>query len=154
MKVFSILALTAAIAFGVACTPNVSPDSYSVGAVGQVNRVVRGKIISARPVQIAGTQTGVGSGAGAAAGAVGGSFVGGDIRSNVVGAIGGAVVGGVAGALLEEGASRQKGMEYVVETENGAVLTVVQGEDAALIVGQNVLVMYGSRSRVIADPSR
>ncbi len=45
-------------------------------------------------------------------------------------------------------------MEYVVETENGAVLTVVQGEDAALIVGQNVLVMYGSRSRVIADPSR
>jgi outer membrane lipoprotein SlyB len=154
MKVFSLFALTAAITSGVACTPNVSPDSYSVGAVGQVNRVVRGKIISARPVQIAGTQTGVGAGAGAAAGAVGGSIVGGDIRSNVVGAIGGAVVGGVAGALLEEGASRQKGMEYVVETENGAVLTVVQGEDVPLTLGQNVLVMYGARSRVIADPSR
>lgn len=154
MKFLSFLGLMIAATFVVACTPNVSPDSYSVGAVGQVNRVVRGKVISARLVQISGTQTGVGAGAGAAAGAVGGSFVGGNIRSNVVGAIGGAVVGGVAGALLEEGASRQKGMEYVIETENGAILTVVQGEDEALSIGQNVLVMYGSRSRVIADTSR
>lgn len=146
MTMLAILSLTA-------CKQNVSPDTYSVGSVGQVNRVIRGKIISARPVEIAGTQ-GVGGTAGAAAGAAAGSGIGGGARSNIVGAIGGAVIGGVAGALVEESATAQNGMEYVVETENGSLLTIVQGAEPPLSVGLPVLVMHGSQSRVIADNSK
>ena len=148
IRIISVLLITMLAA----CHPNVSPDSYSLGSVGQVNRAVRGTVISTRLVDISGT-SGVGATAGALGGAVGGSAIGSGARSNIAGAIGGAIVGGVAGAVIEEGATQQKGMEYTVETENGALLTIVQGVDTPLSVGQKVIVLYGSKSRVIADTS-
>ena len=137
----------------IACTPNISADSYSVGSVGQANRAVRGTIVSLRPVDISGSQTGVGGTAGAVSGAVAGSAIGGGARSNALGAIGGAVVGGIAGSAIEEGSSRQTGIEYVVETENGALITVVQGGDPSLSVGRKIIVLYGTKARIILDQS-
>lgn len=90
--------------------------------------------------------------AGGAAGAVAGSQIGGSEAAGAVGAIGGLVVGAVAGAAMERSASSQAGREYVVETSNGALMTIVQGEEPALGVGQRVLVLYGNPARVIADP--
>lgn len=145
-------ALLTIFAFFAGCTPNVSPDTYSVGTVGQVNRAVRGEIISARSIKISGSRSGVGATGGAAGGAVAGSAIGGGTRSNVIGAIGGAVVGGIAGAAVEEGTTRQTGMEYVIQTENGALLTITQGNDKVFRVGEKVLVLYGTRARVIANP--
>jgi hypothetical protein len=46
----------------------------------------------------------------------------------------------------------QKGMEYVVETENGNLMTIVQGITELFKEGQKVLVLYGTPSRIIADP--
>lgn len=143
----------AALLSAAACAPNISPDSYAAGAVGQVNRTVRGIVISARPIAIGGTQSGVGAGAGAVAGGVAGSAIGGGTRANIIGAVGGALVGGIVGAAAEDAATRQNGMEYVVQTENGALLTVVQGAVPAFVMNQKVLVIYGSRSRIIADPT-
>ena len=142
-------ALSVALA---ACTPNISPDSYSVGAVGQVNRAVGGVIVSARPVAVEGTRSGLGAGAGAVAGGVAGSTIGGNTEANIVAAVGGAVVGGLAGAAIEESATSQTAMEYVVEAENGALLTVVQG-GSPLPIGLRVLVIYGSRARIIPKPN-
>lgn len=133
------------------CTRNISPDTYAVGSVGQINRAIRGIIINARQVNVSGSQTGVGAAAGAAAGGVAGSAIGGAMRENIVGAIGGAVVGGIVGGMVEEGATSQQGIEYVVETENGALITIVQGTDPPLAMGQKVIVIYGQKSRVIAD---
>lgn len=133
------------------CAQNISPHTYSVGSVGQVNRTVSATVVSAREVDVAGT-TGIGGSAGIATGAVVGSAVGGgNTRGNVVGAIGGAVVGGLAGAAIEANATKQKGMEYVVETENGNLMTIVQGTDPIFVPEQKVLVLYGSPSRLIAD---
>lgn len=134
-----------------ACAPNVRPDSYGVGSVGQVNRTVAGVVVSARLVDIDGSQGG-GAAAGAGIGGVAGSSLGGSGRANAVGAIGGAVVGAIAGAAAERGASHTKGMEYVVQTDNGNLMTVVQGADPVLPKGQHVLLLYGSPSRVIVDP--
>ena len=146
------MVLSAAIIALVGCASNISPQTYSVGSVGQVNRTVSATVISVREVDVAGT-TGVGGGAGTAAGAVIGSAAGGNnTRGNIVGAIGGAVVGGLAGAAIEANATKQKGMEYVVETENGNLMTIVQGADTVFAEGQKVLVLYGSPSRLIADP--
>lgn len=133
------------------CASNVSPQSYSVGSVGQVNRTVPATVISAREIDISGT-TSLGGSAGGAAGAVVGSGAGGgNGRSSVLGAIGGAVVGSLAGAAVEANSTKQKGMEYVIETENGNLMTLVQGNDPVFGVGQKVLVLYGSPSRLIAD---
>lgn len=147
-----LLSALGACAVLAACAPNISPDSYAAGSVGQVNRTVRGVVISARPVAIGGSQSGLGAGAGAVAGGAAGSSMGSGPRGNIVGAVGGALVGGLVGAMAEEAATRQDGMEYVVQTDNGALLTVVQGKEPALAVSQKVLVLYGSRSRVIPDP--
>lgn len=136
------------------CQPNISPDSYPVSSAGQVNRSVRGMVVSARTVDIQGSQSGVGTMAGTATGAVAGSAIGSSTRANVIGAIGGAVIGGVVGGAVEEGTTRQQGMEYVVETEDGTLLTIVQGIESPLQEGDRVIVVYGARARVIADPSR
>lgn len=150
MKRFALF--SAAIALLSGCASNISPQTYSVGSVGQVNRTVSATVVSAREVDVAGT-TAVGGGAGTAAGAVVGSAAGGNnSRGNIVGAIGGAVVGGLAGSAIEANATKQKGMEYVVETENGNLMTIVQGTDPIFAAGQKVLVLYGSPSRLIADP--
>ena len=39
----------------VGCAQNISPNSYSVGSVGMVNRTIAGTVISARGVDISGT---------------------------------------------------------------------------------------------------
>lgn len=150
MKTFTILGI--AIITLVGCATNISPKTYSVGSVGQINRTVSATIISAREVDVAGT-TGLGGGTGSALGAVAGSGAGGNSsRGNIAGAIGGAVIGGLAGAAIEANATKQKGMEYVVETENGNLMTIVQGTEPVFAAGQKVLVLYGSPSRLIADP--
>jgi outer membrane lipoprotein SlyB len=148
-----ILAMLAASSLALAgCASNISPQTYSVGSVGQVNRTISATVISVREVSVAGT-TGVGGAAGSATGAVLGSSVGGnDGRSNIVGAIGGAIIGGLAGSAIESNATKQKALEYVVETENGNLMTIVQGKDTVFAEGQKVLVLYGSPSRLIADP--
>ncbi|HAN54964.1 MAG TPA: hypothetical protein DCQ77_01635 [Betaproteobacteria bacterium] len=53
---------------------------------------------------------------------------------------------------IEGNATKQKGMEYVVETENGNLMTIVLGIDPIFVARQKVLVIYGSSSRMIADP--
>lgn len=145
------LAVTFLVLMVLGCTPNVRPDTYSVGSVGQVNRSVGGIVISARSVHIDGSQGG-GAAAGGAVGAVAGSQIGGSDAAGAVGAIGGLVVGAIAGAATERRLSEQTGMEYVVETTNGNLMTVVQGADPTFAPGDNVLILYGSPARVIADP--
>lgn len=147
-----LLYVCAAFFFLGGCAQNLSPQTYSVGSVGQVNRTVAATVVSAREVDVAGTSS-TGGTVGAATGAVVGSAAGGsNTRGNIVGAIGGAVVGGLAGAAIEGGATKQKGMEYVIETENGNLMTIVQGQEPYFVAGQKVLVLYGSPSRLIADP--
>lgn len=102
-------------------------------------------------VDISGTSA-LGGTAGAAVGATAGSALGRGVRSNIVGAVGGAVIGGIAGAAIESSATKQTGMEYVVETENGNLMIIVQGKDPLFTQGSKVLVLYGNPSRIITDP--
>lgn len=143
-----LVSLAAALA---GCTPNVRTDSYSIGSVGQVNRTVAGVVISVRSVAIDGSQGG-GAVAGATAGGVAGATIGGSDAASAVGAIGGIVVGAIAGAATERSLSNTRGLEYVVQTDNGNLMTVVQGPEPVYTAGARVLVLYGSPSRVIADP--
>ncbi len=81
-----------------------------------------------------------------------GSTIGGSDQAAAIGAVGGLVVGAIAGAASERALSQAKGLEYVVQTENGNLMTVVQGPDPVFSAGMRVLVLYGSPSRIIADP--
>lgn len=133
------------------CAANISPNAYRASSVGQVNRSVAATVISARDVDVSGT-AGTGAAVGVAAGATAGSAIGGGTRANILGAIGGAVIGGLAGAAVESNATEQRAVEYVVETSNGNLMTIVQGATPRFAEGSAVLVLYGAPSRIIADP--
>jgi len=145
------VSLVVAITLLAGCASNISPNAYAPSSVGQVNRSIAATIISVRDVDVSGT-SGTGATVGVAAGATAGSAIGGGARSNILGAIGGAVIGGLAGAAAEASATKQTAVEYVVQTSNGNLMTIVQGSDPRFEEGYSVLVLYGSPSRIIADP--
>jgi outer membrane lipoprotein SlyB len=138
------------------CAPSISPDTYTTSSAGQVNRVVKGVIDSSRVVELSGdtyTEGGgmVGTLAGGALGAVAGSTIG-QGTGSVLAAIGGGLVGAGVGNMAEKKLTQQQGMEYVVKTKNGAYISVVQGLKPTFQKGQHVMIIYGNRARVVADP--
>ena len=76
-------------------------------------------------------------------------FRSGSDTAHILGAIGGAVVGGIAGNAAQEGLSSQSGYEYVIQLDNGSMVTVSQGNDVLLNPGQKCMVLYGKRARVV-----
>lgn len=153
MGMIKLLPILYSLMFLVGCSTNLSPSSYSVGSVGQVNRTIPAIIISVRDVNIEGT-TSLGASTGAIAGAAGGSYMGGSTRAHVAGAALGAVAVGLAGAAIEKNATKQTAVEYVVETNNGNLMTLVQGTNPRYAEGDRVLVLYGAPARIIADPRK
>ena len=138
------------------CTKSLSPDTYTTSSAGQVNRVIPGVVVSSRPVQIADDANAndggmTGTLGGAAIGGIAGSAIG-QGRGSALGLVGGAILGGIAGNAVQGQVTKQTGIEYVIRTKQGMV-SVVQGLTPAFSRGQHVLIQYGSRARVIADPN-
>jgi outer membrane lipoprotein SlyB len=130
------------------CQSELGSDYYRASSVGSVNRAVRGRVVSIRPVRVS-DESGVGTSAGAATGAIAGANASDNVAGAAVLAIAGAVAGGVAGAVAEKSVTKQEAFEYVVESENGALLTLVQGGNERFSKGEPVIVLYGSPSRII-----
>lgn len=140
------------------CQRNIDPNTYAAGAVGEASFTYQGTIISARKVHVTGHENLEGNTTGIGLGAVAGGLAGNQIGSgsgNVAATVGGAVIGGIAGAFAEKALKEQDGMEYAVKLTNGSMMTVVQGLEGAMAVGQRVLVMVSQdgRSRVVPDNS-
>lgn len=147
VKTFSVIVLAALMLSG--CMVNLGQDSYSSTA-GQGGRAIKGVVSGARIVQVASEDNTAGTIIGGLTGAVAGSAIG-QGRGSALGAIGGAVVGGALGNMAQKSMSRQQAIEYVVKTKQG-MYTVVQGVSPPFNRGQHVLVMFGERIRIIADP--
>ncbi|TNE65219.1 MAG: hypothetical protein EP335_05875 [Alphaproteobacteria bacterium] len=134
-----------------ACAGTQSPHTYDSHAVGQVRRVERGTIESFRWVEIKGN-SGVGTLAGAGVGAAAGSTIGHGGAESVIGAIGGALVGGLIGSGVEKSARTKGGYEYIIRTESGNLVTLVQEDKEPLPDGAPVIIVFsGDRSRVRLD---
>jgi outer membrane lipoprotein SlyB len=140
------------------CAKNISSNEYSEADVGTVKHTYKGVIISSRPVKVHGADSLGDNQAGLLGGGVAGGLLGSQMgkgRGQVVGLVLGAAAGALGGSFLEKGLKSQEGIEYSVELEDGRILTLVQGTDNSLSIGQRVLVMVGSkgRSRVVPDLS-
>lgn len=134
------------------CTKDVSPNTYDAADAGQVNRAVPGKIIAMRQIKID-ASSGLGGPTGVAAGAIAGSAIGGSPHVSILSGIGGAILGGVLGHAIDKGVGAKQGMEYVVKLKSGNVLTVAQGADLQLRVGQQVYIIYGKQTRIVPADS-
>lgn len=143
----NILLITIASVLFTSCAAQISSNAYSARQVGEASMTYSGCIINIRPVCVQ-QQTGVGTVAGGVAGGALGSALGrGCFAPVALGAIAGAVVG----SAVEQDASRQTGLEYVIQLDNGQLMTVVQGCDQYFQCGDPVyVIMSGSgRSRII-----
>ncbi|MFV0626534.1 MAG: glycine zipper domain-containing protein [Alphaproteobacteria bacterium] len=150
-KLFSLLILPLSM-FLSSCADNIGANSYESSAAGQVNSAQIGTVISVRQVNVATSNGTVGSLAGGLAGGAAGSMVSGKGPVSMIGAVGGALLGGMAGSAAQEKMSSQTGYEYIVKLDSGSVVTITQGADNILAVGQRCAVLNahsGERARVI-----
>lgn len=141
------------------CAKNLSSSDYSEDEAGAVKHTYKGVVIGARAVKVQGGDNLEDNKAGLIGGGLAGGLLGSQLgqgRGQVVGAVLGAAAGALGGSLLEKGLKSQEGMEYSVELKDGRIITIVQGRDNPLSIGQHVLVMIGSkgRSRIAPDFSR
>jgi outer membrane lipoprotein SlyB len=118
-------------------------SGYSRNNLHAIGSVQYGVIESVRPVNVNGTQSGLGAGAGAVLGGVAGSQIGHGAGS-VAGAVVGAVAGGLGGNYLENRATRTRGYEIVVRLTDQRTISVVQGEGDSLRPGDRVRVVTGA----------
>lgn len=143
MRCLLVIAIVGSVVLS-GCASSLSGSAYERRQGRTVQDVQIGTVEHVREVLIEGTKTGIGAAAGAAAGSIigGGGRSRGDIGS-AVGGIAGAVIGGVAGAAIEEGATRQKGLEITVRLESGRMIAVTQAADETFNVGDRVRILSG-----------
>lgn len=147
MQIYSrILILIAALSLLGGCASKLREDTYTRGQARQAQVVQFGTVEHVRTVKIEGTKSGVGSTAGGALGAIGGAGVGSGRTALLVGGVVGSVAGGLAGAAIEEGVTRQDGVEVTVKLDDGTMVAVVQEvqENISFAVGDRVRLMQGS----------
>lgn len=143
MNNFRIVLLLAMAAVLAGCASSKAGDVYSRDQTRNAQTVRMGVVESVRLVKIEGTKTPVGTAAGAVVGGVAGSTIGGG-RGSTIAAVLGAVAGGVAGSAIEEGVTREDGVEITVKLDNGSMLAVVQEAAAEQFhPGERVRVLDG-----------
>lgn len=125
-----------------ACASGLGSGDYEREQARGVQEVQMGVVESVREVKLEGTKSGIGTGAGAVVGGLAGSELG-HGRGSVAGTILGAVAGGVAGSAIEEGTTKQKGIEVTVKLDGGRMIAVTQGADEQFKVGDRVRILSG-----------
>ena len=144
-------ALATTLSLG-ACT-TTSPDVVSRSDTQRMATVIDAVVLNTRPVIVDGSQSGLGAATGGALGGIAGSSVGGSRDAMVIGVIG-AVVGGVIGNAAERTATREEGLEILVQLRNGDRRSVVQARAAETFSPGDpvILVTTGGRVRVTRAP--
>ena len=145
LPVAAALALVAVVP---ACAPANTASTVPSSALGTAASVSFGTIVGSRPVQVTGSNTGLGTVGGAVAGGVVGSTIGGDWRARTLAGVGGALLGGLAGGAVERGVGSGQAVEFIVREDRGGDIAVVQTNEEGLQVGDRVMISRGDRVRL------
>jgi outer membrane lipoprotein SlyB len=140
----------------VAACSHPSGTTYGDTEVGQTIETAPGSVVSSRIVNVSGEPGFIGAGAGAALGAAGGSLAVNGPAGLLVAIVSGLVGAGI-GYITEKQMSDRDGIEYVLEMDDGRLVTLVQNRDSdeqPLPDGSRVLVqLNGQYTRVMAHPA-
>lgn len=143
----SALAVPLAACLALSACASSDNSTYDTQDVGQIIETSQGQVISSREVEIRDTDSGI---IGAAGGGITGGVVGSTMGSgggNTLATLAGVLIGVGIGYLTEQELRSGKGIEYMVEMDDGRVVTIVQnhnGEDPAIPNSTPVLIQYGS----------
>ena len=140
----------------VAACSHPSGTTYGDTEVGQTIETAPGSVVSSRIVNVSGEPGFIGAGAGAAVGAAGSSLAVNGPAGLLVAIVGGLVGAGI-GYMAEKGIKDRDGIEYVLEMDDGRLVTLVQNRESdeqPLPDGARVLVqLNGQYTRVMAHPA-
>jgi outer membrane lipoprotein SlyB len=149
MRLTTLILVTAITGALGACATSNSGDVYSREDARKVQTVRMGVVEGIRQVKLEGTKSPVGTIAGAAVGGIAGSTVGGNDKVSAIAAVIGAVAGAVAGAAIEEGITREDGIEITVKLDNGTLIAIVQEATDKFTPGERVrLIESNGNTRV------
>ncbi len=139
---FALATLLGATTLLAGCPASTSGGAYTREQARQVQEVQMGIVESVREVTIEGSKTPIGPAAGAVVGGVAGSAVGGG-RGSAIATVIGAVAGGLAGGAIEEGVTKQRGLEITVKLDNGKLIAITQNADEIFRPGERIRVLSG-----------
>jgi outer membrane lipoprotein SlyB len=135
------------------------PATADIGAIGRV--------VSVRDIEMRGGAPSGGSGMGRGTftggmiGAAGGMAIGSatsrTMGGGLVGMLIGAVMGGVAGAIVDrQGGGVGRGIEVIVEKDDGQTLTIAQRDDGDVQLGDRVVVVAdrSGAAKAVRDTQR
>jgi outer membrane lipoprotein SlyB len=90
-----------------------------------------------------------------AGGALGGALGSGIGRGagSTIAVVGGAIAGGVMGSAVEEGATKQPGVEVTIRMDTGQTIALVQGIDPPVRAGDRVRVLHNPDGSARAIPT-
>lgn len=130
------------------CANDFSGNVYSSNNAGEVAKTDIGTVISARRIKI--KQDGANIGTGAILGGVGGGVAGSMLakkeKNKGLATVAGAMLGAVVGNSVQNRSIN--GIEYQVRLENkSSIVTIVQGIDPEIGVGQKVYVINSEKGR-------
>ena len=131
MKKFPALALlTAALVAGLSGCVTANPDTIRPYQTQRMATVIDATVLSVRPVNIDGQQSG------------GGAMAGG-----VIGAVAGAMIGNA----VERNATKENGVEIIVQLRNGERRQIIQGtgSEPPLAVGDPVILITNAGRTVV-----
>lgn len=138
-----------------ACT-HPSSTTYGDSEVGRTIETAQGSVVSSRVVDVAGEPGFIGAGAGAAVGAAGGGLAVNGPASLLVAIVGGLVGAGI-GYMSEKQLSDRDGIEYILQMDDGRLVTLVQNrqdDEQPLPNGTPVLIqLAGQYTRVMPHPA-
>ena len=120
------------------CTLPSRGDVYSRQDTRKAWDVRYGEVVDVDPVTIEGQRTALGRVGGGYVGYEVGRSIGGRGTSGDIGGAVGAVAGAVAGEAVEEGVTRQDGLQISVRLDTGRTIAVVQAADQPFKVGERV----------------
>ncbi|GAB5469214.1 MAG: hypothetical protein Kilf2KO_22440 [Rhodospirillales bacterium] len=149
MKTAVALVLAGSLALA-ACAPSIDSGTYTLDDAGYAGKAETAQVITVRAVEV--ENEGLGGGAaGAALGGAAGAMAGrgGDVFFGVLGALGGVILGAIVGQQVDKAINEQDGFEYVIQMEDGRLLTIVQGDEQPLQAGQDVLLIKSDRARIV-----
>ena len=149
IKKFVLLAMS--ILLSTSCARQISSDVYTARQVGEVSTTLVGVVKNVREVRMEQGEQLEDNGLGIVGGGVAGGALGSSLgRGNFFPTAAGAIAGAVTGAFVEKKLKHQSALEYVVELDNGNLITVVQGQDQIFNIGQPVyvIVSQSGRSRI------
>ncbi len=174
-KISLLISIVLLVSVVSGCARDLSSNVYSSGST--LSLTLDGKVVAVRQVTVKENDKLGNNAGGMLAGGVAGGVLGSTVGSGngqTVAVVGGALAGAALGAVVEDKLGTAKGYEYVVKVDTSklksnyyegntamrnaissattsGVVTIVQGTDTVLSVGQKVYVIFSDdRTRVVA----